>query len=159
MVFCYSSPNWIDTCYFLLTSWGCPHWFLLQTVHQLAWDLLLKYQVLLCFNFYEQLNIPLILLLSEVLSLFTATDLLIYCTSKSYLHTHTWKPVQQTKSIQFQRTDSIIPLRINTWLLSLCSFLCDFFTNLSRYAIHFYTFSHSIYIIFNNPLILNFLVI
>ena len=108
MVFSYSSPNWIDTCYFLLTSWGCPHWFLLQTVHQLAWDILLKYQVLLCFNFYEQLNIPLILLLSEVLSLFIAADLLIYCTSKSYLHTHTWKPLQQTKSIQFQRADSII---------------------------------------------------
>ena len=37
--------------------------------------------------------------------------------------------------------------------------ICDSFTNLSRYAIRFYMFSHSIYIIFIHPLILNFLVI
>lgn len=48
VVFCYSSPDGIDTWHFLLTSCGCPQWFPLQTV-QLAWDVLFKYQVLLCF--------------------------------------------------------------------------------------------------------------
>ena len=75
---CYKQFNWHET--FSLNIKSC------SVSAQLLW----------------QLNIPLILPFSEVLSLFIATDLLIYCTSKGYLHTHTWKSVNKLNQSNFK---------------------------------------------------------